>query len=191
MFYNGSNQGRFSYVYNGDLNQDGINGADLLYIPANPSEIIFSDIKNTNGSVKYSSQVQSDAFFNYIEQDKYLSKNKGSYAAANGALLPWLNRFDFRVLQDFYVKAGDKKNTLQVSLDILNVGNLINSGWGVLQRQAVNNGAILRYTKLDANGQPIFQMVEANGGLAKDTFQNNDITSSTWGAQIGLRYIFD
>lgn len=191
LFYNGSNQGRFSYVYNGDLNQDGINGADLLYIPSGPSEIIFSDITNSDGSVKYTAQQQSDAFFNYVEQDKYLSKNKGSYAEANGALLPWLNRFDFRLLQDFYVNAGNKKNTLQVSLDILNVGNLLNSNWGVLQRQTVSNGAILRYRSLNAEGQPIFQMVEANGGLAKDSFQKNEIAGSTWGAQIGLRYIFD
>ena len=190
LFYNGSNQGRFSYVYNGDLNQDGINGADLLYIPANPSEIIFSDIVS-GGVVKYTAQAQSDAFFNYVAQDKYLSKNKGSYAEANGVLMPWLNRFDFRILQDFYVKAGEKKNTLQVSLDILNVGNMINSGWGVYKRQTVSNGAILRYTRLNAAGQPVFQMVEANGALAKDTFQNNDVASSTWGAQIGLRYIFD
>jgi hypothetical protein len=191
LFYNGANAGRFSYVYNGDLNQDGINGADLIYIPANSSEIIFSDILNADKTVKYSAAIQSEAFFKYVEQDKYLSKNKGKYAEANGVLFPWLNRFDFRLLQDFYIKNGSTKNTIQLSFDVLNVGNLLNSGWGIYKRQSVSNGAILKYTSLNASGQPIFQMVEANGGLATQTFQNNEVSASTWGAQLGLRYIFN
>lgn len=190
LFYEGTNQGRFSYVYNGDLNQDGINGADLLYIPANANEIIFSNIVSA-GVVKYTAAAQSEAFFKYLEQDKYLSKNQGKYAEANGALLPWLNRFDFRVLQDFHIKSSGYKNTLQLSLDILNVGNLINSGWGIAKRLNANNGAILRYASLNASGQPVFQMAEAGGKLVAETFQNIPAASNTWGAQVGLRYIFN
>jgi len=191
MFYEGSNQYRFSYVYNGDLNQDGINGADLLYIPANPSEIMFGQVLNADKTVKYTAQQQSDAFFAYVDQDKYLSKNKGEYVDRNSALAPWLNRIDFRVMQDFYINAGSKKNTLQVSLDILNVANLLNSSWGVLKRNTVNNGAILRYTKLDASGQPLFNMVEVGGKFPTTTFENLPTVSSVWGAQLGIRYIFN
>ncbi|SOE20402.1 Carboxypeptidase regulatory-like domain-containing protein [Spirosomataceae bacterium TFI 002] len=191
LFYEGSNQYRYSYVYNGDLNQDGINGADLIYIPANASEIKFDPVLNADKTVKYSSEEQSNAFFAYVDQDKYLSKNKGGYAERNAAIAPWLNRMDFRVMQDFFVMASGKKNTIQVSLDILNVGNFLNSSWGVLKRNTVNNGAVLRYLKLDASGQPLFNLVEVGGKLPTSTFENLPTTSSVWGAQLGLRYIFN
>jgi len=190
LFYQGSNQGRVSYVYNGDLNGDGINGADLLYVPANASEIIFEDIV-ASGSVKYTAQQQSAAFFELVDNDKYLSKRKGQYVERNAGLMPWVNRFDFRLLQDFHINVKGQKNTLQLSVDVLNIGNLLNSSWGNRYRQVVSNGAILRYTKLNASGQPMFQMAETGGKLRTDTFELNPSASNTWGAQIGLRYIFN
>ncbi|MFD2522074.1 TonB-dependent receptor [Emticicia soli] len=190
LFYQGSNQGRVSYVYNGDLNGDGINGADLLYVPANASEIIFEDIV-ASGSVKYTAQQQSAAFFELVDNDKYLSKRKGQYVERNAGLMPWVNRFDFRLLQDFHINVKGQKNTLQLSVDVLNIGNLLNSKWGNRYRQVVSNGAILRYTKLNASGQPMFQMAETGGKLRTDTFELNPSASNTWGAQIGLRYIFN
>lgn len=190
LFYQGSNQGRVSYVYNGDLNGDGINGADLLYVPANASEIIFEDIL-ASGSVKYTAQQQSAAFFELVDNDKYLSKRKGQYVERNAGLMPWVNRFDFRLLQDFHINVKGQKNTLQLSVDVLNIGNLLNSKWGNRYRQVVSNGAILRYTKLNASGQPMFQMAEIGGKLRTETFELNPSASNTWGAQIGLRYIFN
>ena len=43
FFYEGSNPSTFSYIYNGDVNNDG-NSADLMYIPKNASEINFNPI---------------------------------------------------------------------------------------------------------------------------------------------------
>ena len=190
LFYQGSNQGRVSYVYNGDLNGDGINGADLMYVPANASEIIFEDIV-ASGAVKYTAQQQSAAFFELIDNDKYLSKRKGQYVERNAGLMPWVNRFDFRLLQDFYINVKGQKNTLQLSVDVLNIGNLLNSKWGNRYRQVVSNGAILRYTKLNTSGQPMFQMAEIGGKLRTDTFELNPVSTNTWGAQLGIRYIFN
>ena len=190
LFYQGQNQGRYSYVYNGDLNGDGLN-SDLLYIPKNPGEIQFEDVINADKTVKYTAQQQSDAFFKYIEQDSYLSKNKGKYAERNGALLPWYNRIDFRVLQDFYVNTGGKRNTIQVGLDILNLPNLLKSSWGIRQRNTVNNGAILQYRSLK-DGQPVFRLAENNDRmLPTTTYQNLFSSSTTWGMQVSLRYIFN
>lgn len=45
----------------------------------------------------------------------------------NGSLTPWINRFDFKIAQDFYATLGGRKYGIQVSLDMLNVGNMINS----------------------------------------------------------------
>ncbi len=188
LYYEGINTGRFSYRYTSDFNRDGIN-ADLIYVPSNPSEIIFTDILNADKSVKFSAQQQSDAFFKYIDQDPYLSKNKGKYAERNGATMPWRNRFDLRILQDIFTNIAGRKNTLQISLDVLNVGNLINSDWGIIQTTNLSNGGLLT-PKVNADGTATFQMAQVSGKLPDSTYRNVLSTSTTYGMQLGLRYIF-
>lgn len=187
LYYEGINTGRFSYRYTADFNKDGIN-ADLIYIPANPSEINFKDIVSS-GNVLFTAQEQSDAFFKYVDQDSYLSKNKGKYAERNGALMPWRNRFDLRILQDIFTNVGGRKNTLQISLDVLNVGNLINSEWGIIQTTNLSNGGLLAPTVAN-DGTATFQLARVGGKLPESTYRNVLSTSTTYGMQVGLRYIF-
>jgi hypothetical protein len=188
LFYEGTHQGRFSYRYTSDFNLDGIN-ADLIYIPKDASEITFTDIRS-GATVLFTAAQQSEAFFKYVEQDKYLSANKGSYAERNGALLPWRNRFDFKLLQDVFTNIKGKKNTLQFSLDILNVSNLINSNWGIRQFTSLSNGAILAPTVNATAGTATYQLARVRNALPTNSFTNLVSTSGTWGAQAGLRFIF-
>lgn len=193
IFYSGYNDGSFSYRYSNDFNKDGVNG-DLMYIPASPSEINFTDfivkVNNVN-TVKYTAQQQADAFWTYVNQDKYLRDHKGEYAERNGAKYPWYNRFDAKIIQDFYIKTKGSRHTLQLSCDILNAGNLLNSSWGVRKNQVVSSGSLLKFASLDANNQPLFNLNESRGAFPTKTFENSLSTASTWGIQIGLRYIFD
>ena len=62
---------------------------------------------------------------------------------------------------------------------------MINSNWGIAQRLTVNNGAVLR-----ANSDGTFQMNLVNGALPTTTFTNVTSTSTTWGMQLGVRYLF-
>ena len=141
-----------SYMYNGDMNGDG-NPNDLMYIPRTKDELKFVD---KNG---FTAAEQADAFWRFVEQDKYLSAHKGEYAEAYGAALPWVHRFDLKVTQDFRLRAGKAIHTLQLSFDILNVGNLLKSSWGVTQTTSPSNyGKILRYEGKDANGVPTYSM---------------------------------
>ena len=187
LFYEGANTGRYDYRYSADFNRDGIN-SDLIYIPASPADITFTDIVSS-GNVVFTAKEQSDAFFAYLEQDPYLSKNKGGYAERNGALLPWRNRFDLRLLQDIFTNIKGKKHTLQLSVDVLNVGNLLSSDWGIIQTTNYNNGAILVPT-VATDGTATFQMARVSNKLATNTFRNVLSTGTTWGMQVGLRYIF-
>lgn len=191
IFYNGSHQGRFSYVYTNDFNKDGIN-SDLIYVPANDSEINFADIV-VDGNVTFTAAQQLAAFNAYVDNDEYLSTRRGQYAERNSNLIPWLNRFDFRVLQDVYTKIGERKNTLQLSLDILNVGNMLNSNWGI--RQTLNNAQnLLTPVSVSETGVPTFRMntISQDGATVLPTTPFRDLTaiSTTWSMQIGLRYIF-
>jgi hypothetical protein len=141
------------------------------------------------GTVKYTAAQQAEAFWAYVAQDKYLSSHLGEYAERNGAFYPWYNRFDVKILQDFYLMVKGKKNTLQVSVDILNAANLLNDSWGVRKRLTLSNGSILSSRAVSNN--LLFKMVEAGGALPKKTFDNVNTTSSTWGIQLGARYIFN
>ena len=100
-----------------------------------------------------------------MEQDSYLSKHKGEYAEAYSARAPWVNNLDLRFTQDFSVNIGDSKNTLQLTPDFMNFGNMINSEWGVSKNMFdSNNGQILTYEGSDGNNVPSFSMVQDDDG---------------------------
>ena len=188
LFYSGSNQSRYSFQYNTNLNGDYNRGA-LIYIPKDESEITFV----TNGD--YSAEQQNTDFWNFVNQDKYLSSHKGEYALRNGALLPWINTFDFKFMQDFYMNIAGKRNTLQLGLDIMNVGNLLNSNWGNRYRYSMNN--FLRITNLNAvkagNGSvaPTFNFQKNGTEILKESFNPDISYNSTYFLQFSVRYIFN
>lgn len=214
LFYNGSSQGRFAYTYSNDLNQDGVS-MDLLYVPNKASDLKFVDnvIKNSRtGEVikTFTAAEQIAAFDAFINSTKELKDAKGGYVDRNVGLMPWYNRWDFKFLQDFFVNTGNRRHTLQLSLDVLNVGNLLSKDWGVLKQLNLGNsfayGVVKRAEYLDANlrtqtvpldaqGVPSFQMNatrDASGNYVLPTtpYQNLFSPSSTWGMQLGIRYIF-
>jgi len=116
--YQGSIDGRFSYVYGGDFNRDAVTGNDLIYIPKdarNPAEIQFVASLPINGIV-YTPAQQAQLFEDYINQDKYLRKHRGQYAERNGAQLPWRNQVGLKLLKEVFNKFGKNKTHNQFSL---------------------------------------------------------------------------
>jgi hypothetical protein len=178
LFYSGSSAYGYSYTYSNDMNNDGI-FSDLIYIPKG------------RGDINFISQADEDAFFNFMEQDSYLKANKGKYAEANAALAPWVHNFDLRVLREYYIKVGETSNTLQFSFDFINVGNLLNSKWGVTQSNAVSNfGDILRYEGKDANNVPSYSFTKVGGEYPLETFDYSYNFNQTWRLQVGVKYSF-
>lgn len=174
-FFEYAKGGRFNYTYGGDINNDGSSVNDLLYVPT-ASEL---------NSMQFTGTGQAAAFESYIQQDEYLNGRRGQYVERYGALAPWRGRWDLKVLQDFnFNVANGKENTIQISLDVLNVENLINSDWGVVQQPR--------------NVQPLGVSVDANTQVPTYTFDDtltntfafDSSLMSRWQAQIGLRYIF-
>ena len=210
LFYEGGSQGRFSYVYSSNVLsstslgyktnfvRDGASTNNLIYVPKNASEITFVDktVKDAAGAnVLWTAAAQSTAFFAYIDQDKYLRTRMGKYAERNGALLPWRNSFDAKLMQEIFVKVGGKRNTIQVSLDILNVGNLINKNWGKADFYNQNN-ILVPYNSASvvAGGtvKPTFQLNPFNSNqMLQNTYRDNVGYSSTYSMQLGIRYIFN
>ena len=172
-FFEYARGGRYSYTYGGDLNGDGSNFNDLIYIPTS------AEVQQMN----FSGAGQAAAFDAFISQDDYLSDNRGSYAERYGALSPWRGRWDIKILQDFNFKVGGKTHTLQLSADVLNVGNLINSNWGVVE---VPNSIQPLGVTVDASNNPTYTF---DGNLT-ETFSADVSLLSRWQAQFGVRYIF-
>ena len=199
LFYQGSNQGRFAYTYSNDINADGVS-LDLLYVPANSADLNFVNITDKDGNVTFSAAQQKQAYDQFVTGSKALTGSKGGYVERNNGLMPWLNRFDFRLLQDVFVTAGknDRRHSLQVSLDITNIGNLLNKDWGLYKQ--LNGGSdfnygLLKVTGVDAQGKPSFNMITINDAAGKPMlpttpFRDLFTTGSTWGMQLGLRYTF-
>ena len=178
LFYTGYSPAGYSFFYNGDVNGDGIKN-DLMYIPKDDSEIQFA------------SDADRQALWQFVEQDKYLKNHKGEYAEAYGARAPFVHRFDFRWAHDFDVKIGNTLNRLQLSVDIMNVGNLFNSKWGVAKNMGVcNNGQILKLNKIE-NNTPVFSMMKSNGEYPTKTWDFNHNYDQCWKMQVGLKYTFN
>lgn len=191
LIYRGSAQGRYSYVYSNDMNGDG-NATDLIYIPENKNDIIFVP------TATMSAEQQSEAFWNAITADRYLNRHKGQYAERNGKVGPWVNRLDVRILQDIFSHFGTQRRyTLQLSLEVSNLANLLNSRWGCYQIHGCGNSsyntiALLKYAGQTEAGEPMYQLnaqsVEAFN--ESNRWVNNVSTTSTWRCMLGLRLLF-
>ncbi|NNF57238.1 MAG: TonB-dependent receptor [Rhodothermaceae bacterium] len=165
---------RYSFIYAGDVNGDGASN-DLLYIPTGPDDINLADPGDW------------DALNALIQQDDYLSEHRGGIAERYGLVNPWYSNIDLRLLQDVQFQVGGRTNTVQLSLDVLNVANLLNSDWGV--RQVANPAALspLAPVGFDGSGEPVFDYVgPANG----QTFLDDVSEFSRWRIQFGIRYLF-
>lgn len=187
VLYIGGEAGRYSYTYSGNI---GDGQQRLMYIPNSASEVNLIDIVNSDGNVVATAAQQWAAIDDFISQDKYLSANRGSIAERNGALLPWLHRFDLRFMYDIKTDKNNK-HKFQLTFDVLNFGNLINNDWGV--QRIPTNRQLLQYRGVDANGAPQFTANFIAGTTEFPETSDRPIfdISQVWSAQIGLRYIFN
>jgi len=178
----GAGGNRYSFIYSGDVNGDGQGGNDLIYIPRDESDIVL--VPFPSGGISPAEQwTRLNAF---IEQDDYLRTHRGQIAERFGALNPWYNDIDLRVLQDFSFGTVGKRQTLQLSLDVLNFANLLNSDWGVRKVATASATSPLTFRGFDASGRPTFNFT----GPAT-TFIDDPGLLSRWRAQLGLRYLFN
>jgi len=176
-----------SYIYSGDLNGDGGSFNDLIYIPRNKTEMNFQQY--TSSGVTFTPEQQAAAWDAYIQQDEYLSDNRGKYAERNAVALPMISRMDLSFIQEVYANFLGKRNTLQIRADILNFGNLINKNWGVGQSLVSSTPLIARGA--DAQGRAQYQLRSTSGKLMDKTFQYNAGIGDVYRIQFSIRYIFN
>lgn len=178
IFYSGYQGNAYTFLYNGDMNKDGTSTHEQMFIPSTEADLLWKTPEDR------------DAYFVFAAQDPYLSKNPGKYAARNGAYTPWNSRFDIRLLQDFKMKFGNTSNKLQLSVDVVNFANLLNSSWGL--NQSVVTNSPLKVVGRDATtGKLTVEMTKINNEYIKSSFQDPSSVAGTFGVQVGVRYIFN
>jgi hypothetical protein len=195
LIFEAANSGAVSYITSGDPNNDGATN-DLMYIPRNKGDIIL--VPNDKTDTRTPDQLWTQ-LNNFINQDPYLSKHRGQFAQRNAAILPTYKRADLHLAQDFFVKSGKVKNTIEVTLDVINVGNLLNRNWGLYQTSfnGFNSGsvALLKYIKQDPASNRAtysFPYLDATSSTPVTNSYKTDLSQlSRWQAQLGLRYIFN
>ena len=196
LFANAQSGRVFSYVIDQSRGtfDNGSRDNALVYIPESPDEINLVDWDDDGTIV--TAEEQWERLDSYIESDPYLSENRGDYAERNGARAPFEFTLDLRIMQDFFINVGDKRNTLQFTLDIFNFTNFLNEEWG----KVYNVGGsvdLYRISNDDDLGPGVAPEYQFRGRFddAEEFFDSEvrdfGINSARWQMQFGVRYIFN
>ncbi len=191
----------FSYIYGGgsgagNVNNDGINGNDLMYVPKDKNDILLTT--SGAGDIRTLDEVWNQ-LDTYIKQDEYLNSRRGQYAERNGAIAPWVHNLNIRILQDIELGRGrENQHKLQLSVEVINALNVIDSKYGLTQ--FANRASLLNFVgyqtshtgALPTQGRPVFRFdTNADGTPLGKTYSNSNGTGSRWQLQFGARYIFN
>ncbi len=193
LFYEGRSGTPYSYIYgNGeDIQTEDSRNRALVYIPRNESEIILVERDGVSAAEQWR------LLDEFIENDDYLSENRGEYAERNSNRLPFENTVDLKFLQDFYLDmANGKRNVLQLSFDIFNFTNFMSRSWGRRYRRQDFGVELLEFegfrdgTNIPTYSFSPFNDIEPNDPYYGD-FDDSGLVSARWRMQLGVRYIFN
>ncbi len=187
--------------------------ANLPYIPKDQNDITLIDKKNSDGSVYTAAQQWTD-LNTFISGDKYLKTRRGEYAERNALHTPWNHELDLKIMHEFRLSRTDKSKTLQLSLDIFNVLNLLNNDWGhITFITNVNNytANLLTFVPDPANTNPALITTKNPTGIVpigkpssgynpafvfnkpagvNGQYYTVDPINSRWQGQVGIKFNF-
>jgi hypothetical protein len=137
---------------------------------------------------------QVAAYEQFINGNDYLKSRRGNFTERNGDSTPWNIQADMRIMDEFKFKVKESTHSLQLSLSIINVGNLLNKDWGksYFVPNTFNSTASVGLTKVGtvASGNPGAGDPVYNFRTPTATPYTVDRLASRFQAQLGLRYSF-
>lgn len=191
LFYNGQSGQTLSYLTFGDINGDdgskttskATPAADLLHIPTDASFFVAK-----NGLTP---QAQYEGFINYANSTEYLKSRIGKNTERNGDRLPWENHVDLKLVQDFKVY---KNNTLSLTVDVFNIGNLVNKDWGKAYYVSNQGTSPLTLESFVTTGDVVKPQYSFSPQYGLDKYTNKPYSYSDylsrWSMQFGVKYKF-
>lgn len=175
LIYNGSTGMPYSIYYYGDLNGDsGTN--DLMYIPtdAEVDQMSFTPDKN------YTVDEQKANFKAWLGREDYLKDHRGEYFERYAANEKFEHHFDLHLAHKIDFMVGRNMRSLEFSLDIINVGNMLNKDWG---RTSASSGY---YSPVNYKGNGNFQFLQK----ADYNMRSYSDYYSRWRGQVGVKFSF-
>jgi hypothetical protein len=171
----------------GDLNLDGTNTNDPIYIPTGAGDPLSPYV--------FLDPAIDAVFQEYIDGESCLSSQRGRIMERNSCRNPWQNQLDVSLRQRLPVLRGDAAFELQ----IFNFLRMLDRDWG--QVETVGGGEFFDQevlTAIDAtdDADPAVRrhIVTFNPGLLAQRFQpvssNASINRSAYYIQAGIRYSF-
>lgn len=187
LFYEGRKGKPYSWTYANDMNGDNVTN-DLMYIPSAPGAagVVFRPAQNSGLADNAAAEKR---FWEIVNGSSALSAAKGSVVSRNSSFAAFVNSFDLRLSQE--VPGFTSRHKGVISLDILNVGNLLNKRWGRIdelrfESQGGQRRSFVNYGGMDANGNYVYYV----DGKVTDYTTRQAKGESQWAAQITARYEF-
>ena len=178
LIYQGSSGSPYSVIYNGDINGDNGTSNDLFFIPTD-EQIDQMPFKATKA---YSVDAQRANLKEWLANTPYLRDHRGEYYKRYADNLPFESHFDLHVAQKFNLKVGSYVHSLELSLDIMNVANLLNKDWG----RTYSSGYVSEFMSPVTYSKGEYQFLQPADYVLK--YPNTYY--SRWRGQIGLKYTF-
>ena len=174
VYYSGQSGRPWSANFNGDVNNDGVTTNDLLYIPTATDTVTY-----TNGT--YGDLIA------YVNAEECLAKFIGKIHERNACRSPFQHTLDMK----FNVGVPVGRAKVEFTWDILNVLNLIDADYGVLEYANFNDLLIVRPVlsgnQINYNLQNLF--VNGVRQTPEQQFTRSDLLSR-WQMQFGARVRF-
>jgi outer membrane receptor for ferrienterochelin and colicin len=202
--YSGVSGSPHDYIYGGssgrgDLNADGVQGNDLIYIPVdvnNQDEIRFASL-TVSGQTLTPAQ-QAAAFDALINTTPCLNEHRGQILPRNSCRQPFSHNVDVSLRQSVPLLSEQR---LWLQLDVFNFGNLLNKKWGqqrVSPLSGNSNIPLLTHTaSSSADAKTAVPVVQYNfltldptRSGTPDPYQVGNFTSNYWRMQLSARYSF-
>ncbi len=193
IVYAGQSGAPFSFVYadksaSRDIGVNAFN--ELIYIPTSVELTQSIFLSNRVDGIVFTPAQQKEALENFIQNNTYLNKNRGNFAHRNGSRLPFTHNLDLKLRQDIKMKLAANEYILQISLDILNVLNLLNRQWGARYELPFNQYPLIGFAGYlsNTNLTPTYRfnplvLPKLTDNLNQTSSKGN---SSYWSARLGF-----
>jgi len=172
----------YTFVTSGDVNGDGVNGNDLVFVPAKQGDISLKD------------PTQWDALNKFIDSQDCLASARGRFVQRGECRNPFSNIVNLRLAWGMHTISSQR---FLIQLDIFDFLNMFNSDWGTFAQAGTGfetASTFLRAVGYDgANNRPIYSFappVDSMGNIKPIATTFYSPTSSRWHTQLGARYEF-
>jgi hypothetical protein len=168
FYFEGISGTPLTYVTNNDINGDGINSNDPIYVPKNaadPTEFRIGRGSGPTGNNAFAlNEADAAAFDKFISLQKCLDKQRGRIMERNSCNSPFQKRMDVSVRQTLPEIAGQR---VTMQLDIFNFANLLNNKWGRIYLPTASTNSF----------QPVLNTAGREAGALNTALWNYNVNS--------------